>query len=261
MRNLVLSLRLVMAWILVSMGVAHASITLPVEPTVWVETPSVQAGKAPKGFNFNVQLFNLIGNTEGQITFEVIDANNQNKTGLSIPAVNIKATQPKTSVNVRANFVKEGWYTVKVKTKTKSFQRVNVMRFLYVEGEVFYDWEGSDLINSIVSHNLADNKQYNALKAKAEQLKANRAKSTPNAPFSDPAARLLDKSEQETLDKLKQDEKERVLKTIQQKTGVQKTSKAGPADPAAGEQVTVKVRWPTDATQTSFLPLVGAKYG
>ncbi|MDH5858520.1 vWA domain-containing protein [Lampropedia aestuarii] len=259
MRALTLLGRLFMACLLLSMGLAQASsIDIPKEPLVWVDTPNEQAGLPAKDFAFELQLFNLKDSTTGQIRFEVTEANHQDTSGLSIPAVTIQTSDAQATVTATPRLLKEGWYTVAVLTEAAQFERRNTMHILFVNGQVFYDWEGADLINSIVRHNLQSNAEYKQLQAQAREAKAIRSKTVPVNAEAEPAERFLSANEQNALNALKQSEKQRLLQDIRQLTGLENISKAGASTPAAGERVTVTVQWPTDATQATFLPLHGA---
>lgn len=251
--------RLFMACFLLCMGLAHASsIDIPKQPLVWVETPSEQAGLPAKDFAFELKLFHLSGTTEGQIRFEVSEANHQDTTGLEIPAVAIQTTESQTAVTATPRLLKEGWYTVAVITETEHFARRNTMRILFIDGQVFYDWEGASLINSIVRHNLQGNTEYKQLQTQAQEAKAIRSKTAPVNVEAEPAERFLSPEQQDALNALKQAEKQRLLHNIREQTGIENLSKAGASDPALNEQITVTVQWPIDAAQTTFLPLHGA---
>jgi hypothetical protein len=215
--------------VLLALGPLWAQATpvaLPEQPLVNVDVPTKQPGIPVNDFKFDILMSNFKEGSKGTVTFTVKHTYNGDPNGVAIPTTSFVAGKSQSAVTVRPAFKKEGWYflTATFESRFNRFDRA--LGLLYIDGLVYYDWGGSDLISAIAGSNLSQNKKFAALRAKAQSLKNQKEieqkKSEKQEPqrlmYNDFGFGYLSDTEQKEYTDLLKSESDRIRQYIKQKT-------------------------------------------
>lgn len=256
-----------MAALVASLGVGVAHATLPEWklPGAVIQDLAEQPGVPLGQFELPVQLVNLGGRAEGEIRFDVLSASMGRVSALRLPATRF-ASQPggDTTVRVRPGFEEEGMYRVRADVKADSFQVAVYFWLLLKDGRVYYSSDTGNIVSAMAAHQLRNHAQLQALQRKAAtasvQKKQRSAGETPAV--ERPINELLSAEDLKQYQQIWRSEADAIFSTIPRRAeaaGSKRLAKATATALAQGDVVTLKFRWPVDASYTQFLPLEGAR--
>ena len=190
------------------------------------EYPAMPAGLPKEEFKIILKIHNPYKVERGSITFETVQANHGDNKGIVIENIHFRNNSENFSLQITPRIKKEGYYYMKALLKIGNQTPSYNIKFLFMDGKVFYAWEGANLLSAIAEQRLENHREYQEIKAKGvARRKEFISKHGAENIFPEPSTNFLTKDERKAYLEILEKERESVLEEVNMKTAPSHTLK------------------------------------
>ena len=132
-------------------------------------------------------------------------------------------------IRITPEIREEGYYYIKTKLNIGEQNVANNVEILYVDGKVFFSWEGGDILTALAIQRLQDNLLYQILKKKGIATRSLfMGKSDAENLLVGPFTHFLTEKERSVFFNIQDEERRKVLEEINMKTAPHTLKKKAP---------------------------------